>query len=126
MTCRTCSTDYIAARGSTDCRCGRCKAASRWWTREQIGTRAQVYVTSPDSAFHGETGIGERTRSPGDGWMVNLLSGGKPMFFGASAVSVDFEIRAVREPPKPFLLAPGRNGHPEKPRKALNAAILGG
>ena len=102
--CRLCGRSYAPEPGSCDYRCPVCRAAGRWWTREQIGTRAQVFIRSRESAFCGETGVGERVSTPEDGWQVNLLSGGKAMFFGASAVSVDYEIPKLREPERPFLV----------------------
>ena len=95
--CRICTHSFVPDRFDDPCdrRCPVCRAAGCWWTREQLGTRAQVYVTARESAFRGETGVGERMSRPEDGWRVKLLSGGKAMFFGAAAVALDIPLGVV-------------------------------
>ena len=119
--CRVCGADYRPSP-SADGRCGLCRARGRWWTAEQLGTRAQVFVTARYSDFHGETGIGERVRIADDDWMVRLLSGGRPLFFGVAAVSVDWELPALPERRRSLLCVKGRNGWELESGKAPRTA----
>ena len=96
--CRVCGRPYAPGRFDADLRCLKCLVAGRWWTAEQLGTRAVVCVRAPYSVLDGQAGEGVRVSQPGDGWLVKLFrEPERRQYFGAGAVIVDWELAAVPE-----------------------------
>lgn len=102
--CRVCGADYRPSP-SADGRCGLCRAKGRYWTAEQLGTRAQVSVRCHWSTLDGLAGIGRKVSTPTDGWKVTLLDGdGRELWFGAGSIVVDWALPRLPEPERPMLV----------------------
>jgi len=100
----------------------------RYWTPEQLGSRAIVVIRCRASQFNGLEAEGYRVAKPADGWKLRLVRAagerlemfGPEMFFGAAVVEVDVPIRPIAEALPPF---PARKRDPMCEAAARSAEI---